>query len=101
MKKLSEGATAVTAVFLLMTAVVSFFFSVQRHQLKRDHRHTLEEKQTQYDQDLKKAQDQMREDQRRAQEEEGFIPFDPYPSLNVTQPDYYLDDIPFREQDFH
>jgi len=48
MSKLSEGATVVSAVFLLLTTVVTFFFSVNRQMMKRDHRQALEQKNDEY-----------------------------------------------------
>lgn len=90
MRKLSEGATAVTAVFLLLTAVVSFFFSVQRHEKKIEHRNKVEEKEREYQYELKKAQDEMRAQERQKYKDMGYVFPDEYPQPEMTLNDFYF-----------
>ncbi len=75
MKKLSEGATAVTAVFLLLTTAITFFFSVNKQLLKRDHRDALEKKDDKYNHLLKQTQDEMRRKQAEEDEKKGILPW--------------------------
>lgn len=94
MKRLSEGATAVTAVFLLLTTAVSFFFAVNRHQSKSEHRQKLEDKRTQYEKELYDAQEKMRAEQAEYMRKYGIEPNqDFYPPPELRYEDFY-----FREQ---
>lgn len=88
MKRLSEGATAVTAVFLLMTTAIAFFFSVNKHLDKNKHRQALEEKDEKYRQLLKESQDELRKKEQEHQDEKGISPTNtPNPS-SYPQPYY-------------
>jgi len=81
MKRLSEGATAVTAVFLLLTTVITFFFSVNKHLDKNKHRQALEEKDDKYRLLLKESQDELRKKEQEHQDQKGITPYpnpDPY-----------------------
>lgn len=94
MKRLSEGATAVSAVMLLLTAVVGFFFSIQKHKTKIEHRHQIEQKDDEYNALLKEAQDELRAKQQEVDQAQGIVP-------NYDRPGYpqaqHLDDFYFRE----
>lgn len=74
MKRLSEGATAVTAVFLLLTTVIAFFFSVNKHLDKNKHRQALEEKDDKYRLLLKESQDELRKKEQQLQDQKGITP---------------------------